>query len=244
MVRMFSMGLIRWSSNIAVVGAFWLALTSGPSMSAEITLLPGDPQDLPVIVVSGELLNGDDKKFAKLALEHDRALVAFDSPGGDLLAGIGIGKAIRLKEFVTGVGDGDACASACGLAWLGGIKRLAHANARIGFHAAYVEKDGQASESGSGNALVGAYLNQLGLPQSAILYLTSAPPGGMQWLPLRQAGSHGIDLQILEPSTETGTGPGNQTSKISTPSGEGQGRAGGTGSSGGHRSLQAGRREP
>lgn len=152
---------------------------------------------------------------SKIALEHDRAVVAFDSPGGNLLAGIGIGKAIRLKEFVTAVGEGDECASACGLAWLGGIKRLAHPKARIGFHAAYVEKEGQASESGSGNALVGAYLNQLGLPQSAIVYLTSAPPSGMQWLPLNEARSYGIDLEVFDPSTAAS---GNPPNKLSTAS--------------------------
>jgi len=90
------------------------------------------------------------------------------------------------------------CASAFGLAWPGGVRRLVHPDAKIGFHAAYVEKGGQTSESGAGNALLGAYLNQLGLQQSAIIYLTSAAPSDMQWLPVNEAKSIGIDLEIMD----------------------------------------------
>jgi hypothetical protein len=124
-------------------------------------------------------------------------MVLFESPGGNLLAGLNIGRAIRLKEFFTAVEGGKECASACGLAWLGGIKRFAHPDARIGFHAAYIENNGQATETGAGNALVGAYLNQLSLPQSAIVYLTSAPPHDMEWLPLQEARNYGIELEVI-----------------------------------------------
>lgn len=176
------------------------ALLFSPALGAEISIVPDRPGDVPIIVVSGELKDGDDKLFANIALPLDRALVVFDSPGGNLLAGIGIGKAARLKEFWTAVGDQGMCASACGLAWLGGIKRLASPGARIGFHAAFVQRDGAASESGAGNALVGAYLNQLGMSQTAIVYLTSAPPEDMQWLPLNDAASYGIDLEVVKDS--------------------------------------------
>ena len=46
--------------------------------------------------------------------------------------------------------------------------------ARIGFHAAYVEEDGEAREDGPGNAIVGSYLTHLKLPLEAIVYITSA----------------------------------------------------------------------
>jgi hypothetical protein len=44
--------------------------------------------------------------------------------------------------------------------------------ARIGFHAASME--GQ--ETGLGNTLVGAYLNKIGLPYAAVIYITKASP--------------------------------------------------------------------
>jgi hypothetical protein len=73
--------------------------------------------------------------------------------------------------------------------------------ARVGFHAVYVDNGGQASVSSAGNALVGAYLNQLGLPASAIVYITSAPPEGMQWLSFVDAQHYGIDVHPFNLAT-------------------------------------------
>jgi hypothetical protein len=201
----------RWLIGLAIAATCGLSLAVSHSHGAEIIVLPDSPKDTPMIAVAGPLLDGDDKKFASVALGLDSATVIFDSPGGSLLAGINIGKAIRLKEFFTLVGEGAECASSCGLAWLGGVKRFAFPGARIGFHAAYVERGGQATESGAGNAVVGAYLNQLGLPQSAVIYLTLAAPHEMQWLPLREAKSHGIELEIIEPTTTENSGATEKT---------------------------------
>ena len=86
------------------------------------------------------------------------------------------------------------CASACALAWLGGIPRLMGANTHIGFHAAYNPRSGQ--EAGVANALVGAYLSQLGLPDKAVIYATQAPPNSMTWLTLPEARQVGIDVAL------------------------------------------------
>ena len=153
---------------------------------------PNDGPD--IIFVVGDLTLGDDKQFINVALNTENAIVVFQSPGGNLLAGIEIGKAIHLKGFATFVPDTVQCASACALAWLGGRVRYMSNSARVGFHAVYVEKDGQAAVSSAGNALVGAYLNQLGLPASAIIYITGAPPEGMQWLNFADARHYGIDV--------------------------------------------------
>jgi hypothetical protein len=68
--------------------------------------------------------------------------VVFNSNAGNLLAGIEIGKTIRLKSFATAVLDGLRCASSCAFAWLGGSPRFMEQGARIGFHAAYIDSAG------------------------------------------------------------------------------------------------------
>jgi hypothetical protein len=151
-----------------------------------------------VITISGELELGDEKRFANMAVNISHAVVAFDSPGGNLVAGIEIGRAIRLKDFSTAVPANATCASACAVAWLGGRQRLMGANARIGFHAAYLVQDGKAETTGVGNALVGAYLNQLGLPERAIIYITMSSPETVNWLDRTEARSVGIDVTALE----------------------------------------------
>jgi hypothetical protein len=126
--------------------------------------------------------------------------VAFRSDGGSLLAGIRIGMLIRVKNFITVVPDGAQCASACAVAWLGGARRFMGAGSKVGFHAAYVQKGSATTESGPGNAVLGAYLDQLGLPEDAIVYITQAAPSSMRWLNMDEAGQHGIDVSLLPPA--------------------------------------------
>ena len=66
--------------------------------------------------------------------------------------------------------------------------------AHIGFHAAYIETAGQATETGVGNALVGSYLTWMGLSERAVVYITQAAPAEMTWLTLRDAEQTGIDV--------------------------------------------------
>jgi len=73
------------------------------------------------------------------------------------------------------------------------------ARAQIGFHAAYNEKSGQ--ETGWGNALVGAYLNKIGLPYSAVRYITETPPDSIKWLSISDAEKHGIDVTLVNPAS-------------------------------------------
>jgi hypothetical protein len=124
--------------------------------------------------------------------------VLLDSPGGNLKAGIEIGKAIRLKEFVTVVPDGALCASACALVWLGGQVRFMAPTAKIGFHSAYRVEGSSQIVDGGANAVAGAYLNTLGLPERAIYFIANAPPAGMSWLSLEDASRYGIEVKRFD----------------------------------------------
>src|SRR5262249_3371395 len=124
------------------------------------------------VFVVGELMPNDGDQFRSKVGALSKAIVAFQSDGGSVVAGIDIGETIRLKKFATLVPTRVRCASACALAWLGGTPRFMAAGARIGFHAAYRIDDGRALETGPGNALIGAYLSRIGLPDDAVIYIT------------------------------------------------------------------------
>jgi len=130
-------------------------------------------------------------KIAPLAT----AMVRFQSNGGSVVTGIQIGEMIRLKQFHTLVPAGARCASACALAWLGGTHRFMGPGARIGLHAASDPKSGQVT--GVGNALLGAYLNRVGLPYSAVVYVTQARPDSVTWLSFADAKRLGIEVTLL-----------------------------------------------
>jgi hypothetical protein len=185
---------------LAAAALLWPSLAAG----ATIETRKGS-RDMFVVLVKGKMVAGDIDTFRTKTAGVQNAIVIFHSDGGHLVAGIEIGKMIRLKNYLTAVPAGARCASACAVAWLGGTRRFLEGNARIGFHAASIVRSGQASETGVGNALLGSYLGQLGLPEQAIVYITKAAPNSMTWLDLREANQRGIFVARLgdKPRAET-----------------------------------------
>jgi hypothetical protein len=179
---------------------FWL-LALPAVQAADIVVKPLEG-GATLIAIDGELELSDIDSFrAKVEpLPVGRATVEFRSKGGRLLAGIRIGAQIRAKKFNTVVPDGAQCASACALAWLGGARRFVGEGSSVGFHTAYILKTAGPAESGPGNAILGAYLNQIGLSEEAILYITHAAPTSVQWMSLEEAAEYGIVVAKLPPA--------------------------------------------
>ena len=175
--------------RLPIYVAILLAFASS-ARAATIAVSPMQTADTMLVTVTGPLVLSDGEQFRQTVAGLSNAIVAFRSDGGSVAAGIEIGRQIRLRNFSTLVPDDARCASACALAWLGGSKRLMGSNTRIGFHAAYNPRSGE--ETGVGNALVGAYLSQLGLPDKAVIYVTQAPPKSMTWLTMSEAREVGI----------------------------------------------------
>lgn len=155
------------------------------------------PDGACAMTFKGDINAGDDKLFDALTPDCAGGGVLLKSDGGDLLAGLRIGELIREKGLETAVAFDARCASACALAWLGGTKRYMSTSSQIGFHAAYTVNGKVASESGVGNALVGAYLTTMGLPKSAVIFITSASPAEMNWLTYLDARRLKIDVVVL-----------------------------------------------
>jgi hypothetical protein len=177
---------------------------STPACPATINLTPTDSGgEQAIVTVLGPFVQGDIEQFRAAIANVSRGLVVFSSDGGNLVAGLEIGTMLRLKGLATLVPDGERCASACAIAWLGGTTRYMGATAQIGFHGAYVLKDGVTSETSSGNALVGAYFNRIGLPDRAIVYLTQAAPDSLAMLNIQDAAKLGIDVNLFSAVSST-----------------------------------------
>lgn len=108
--------------------------------SRELKLL-GLPQS---VFIKGEITKQTVMQFVNTITKNDvtSATVYLDSPGGDLLAGIAIGKLIRKWGFSTGVMprnlpegmDNGICYSACVLIYSGGVYRSLSPKSKIGVH--------------------------------------------------------------------------------------------------------------
>ena len=137
------------------------------ALAAKIDVVSLGPNKPSLVTIDGLIELHDEDQFLRKIGPVTNAIVAFNSDGGNLVAGIQIGELMRLRDFTSLVSDGMRCASSCALAWLGGTKRLMGSKAQIGFHAAFGRETGKVTSVG--NALVGAYLNKIGLPYSAVV---------------------------------------------------------------------------
>jgi hypothetical protein len=171
-----------------------ILLVTTPAVAAVITVREQTPDRPTVVLVEGSLAAFDEDQFAAKAASLSSAFVAFSSDGGSLVAGLRIGEAIRRKGFSTIVPDGQRCASACALAWLGGAERFIGTSGKISFHAAY---EPAADESGVGTDVVEAYLSKIGLPYDAVIYITQTASNEMTWLNMSDAAQRGIRVTLL-----------------------------------------------
>ena len=171
-----------------------ILLVTTPAAAAVITVREETPDRPSVVVVEGSFAAFDEDQFAAKAASLSSAFVAFSADGGSLLAGLRIGEAIRRMGFSTIVPDGRRCASACALAWLGGVERFIGTSGKISFHDAY---DSASEENGVGTAMVEAYLSKIGLPYEAVIYITQTASNEMTWLNMSDAAQRGLRVTLL-----------------------------------------------
>jgi hypothetical protein len=179
------------------IRAFWIVLLFLPSINAALGAQIGRKagSDFDLIGLQGEITSEDVATFRSVANASSKAVIVLDSGGGAVLAGIEMGKLIHLKHFATFVPEDTLCASSCALMWLAGNPRIIAPGGVVGFHAAYIPQgDGKLMTSGSGNALVEAYLDQLGFSEDVIAYVTHAPPEKMGWLSEGTARTIGLNV--------------------------------------------------
>lgn len=151
------------------------------------------------IVLTGQINTGDPVRFREVAIKRLSNIVILDSPGGSLNDGLEIAQTIRDLGLTTAVPATGGCYSACALIWVAGVKRVMSRSAHIGFHAAYFRDHGIAKETGVGNARVGAFLTRIGLPESAVIYMTVATPDDSAPLTPEVANKIGVEFSYFDP---------------------------------------------
>jgi len=185
--------------NIQILILFFAAMLSFafPANSAKIEYETFDAPDgkyANIIRISGDIVASDFVNFQRLvnAKEEISAILFDSSPGGVLDPGLDIGRLIRKKGLTT-IATG-YCYSACGLAWIGGSTLIAIGNDAPGFHAAFT---GDGEVSAIANALVGAYLFELGNTTNIIEFATSAKPEDIRRLSSETANLMGLRVSFV-----------------------------------------------
>lgn len=112
-----------------------LAALAPAAVSADgVTLEVRTVGDSRILVVDGGLTAGDEDRFAGMLARGPFAEVWFDSPGGSVVAGQGIGRHMRKAGLIGRVPAGSICASACVDAFLGAPVRFVDRPHSVGVH--------------------------------------------------------------------------------------------------------------
>src|SRR5262245_22704197 len=189
-------------ASVPCVLAVALTSTAG---AATITVHDPDSHGRVFVDLVGKIEDGDVETFqAKTAKVlpansfRPKIIVTLVSPGGNTGPAMRIGDLIRRNAMSTFVPGDRTCASACALIWLAGASRIVGDTPQIGFHATYDAKTRR--ESGVGNALIGAYLRDLGFGYKAISFMTSKGPMSVEWLTPDLAKDLGVTWAMLQPA--------------------------------------------
>jgi hypothetical protein len=154
---------------------------------ADVALWPRPVPGWTVIQVYGVIQAGDLATFQSYTgnVDPQTTLVIVTGPGGNLAAGIGMGKLVHQKRLIVGVmGE---CTSSCALIWIGGetgrkffYRDRPGVSTFLCFHQASRKTLSSGlmlrAPSDPGNAAISKYLADLGYKQDMIEWATAAVP--------------------------------------------------------------------
>lgn len=105
-----------------------------PSQAAALRLDRRATDQGTVLLLSGSFEPGDANRVLAALTREPVMEVQFDSPGGNMRAGLDVGMTLRANQVATRIAGGRECASACFFAFLGGVLRSVDRSARLGVH--------------------------------------------------------------------------------------------------------------
>jgi hypothetical protein len=189
---------------MALIGATVIVLAEGSGMAATITVHAPDGEGRVFVDVVGTINDGDVDTFKEktdqiypIRPPRKQVIVTLMSHGGRIAPAMQIGELVLKRGMTTFVPGDRTCASACTLIWAAGFPRTVGDTPQIGFHAAWDENTGR--ESGAGNAVMGAYLSNLGFGYKAIYFMTHKGPTSLEWLTPDVAKEKGVTWSKLQP---------------------------------------------
>lgn len=173
----------------SVVLGFFAFVTWFGNACADITIerVPIDNSP-PVLLLKGEFSRADKPELlaGEVAASGAR-VIAFDSNGGQVISAMAYGRMIRSLGLSTFQLRSFQCASACALAFVGGVNREADAGA-IGVHQSSFSPDSDIEGSAavaavqSMTAEIMAYLIEMGVDPKLLQLSLSVPSDDMRYL--------------------------------------------------------------
>ncbi|WP_156398650.1 hypothetical protein [Mesorhizobium sp. Root102] len=176
------------------------------------------PGELPFLIVSGEFgINEPLNRFSNAVTSSGARVIVFDSAGGSIGSAMQLGRMIRAAGLDTLQVRQLQCASACSLAFMGGVRRVADPGS-IGVHrSSFAPDSGMSADEAVANvqavtADIMSYMTEMGVDPKLMAVALSYDRSDMRYL----SASEMTELRV---TNITPTQPPVDTSQVpSTPS--------------------------
>jgi hypothetical protein len=172
------------------------------AQAADIKIIASEEQTggAAVLMISGDIQPGDEKRFEDASKNVTNAIVALQGSGIEAKAALDIAKLIRSKGFATAVPENSDCSAACAFAWLGGKTRTLTTSSKLSFRPKGDDAAHGRPSLTLNSAVIGATLNQLGLSENAIAFLTSDATEVLSHLSGDDLRKYGLDFALVDVS--------------------------------------------
>lgn len=188
------------------------------ALSADIFFMRGSPERMeghsgkvpdgwmPRIIIDGPIYSGDESLFVDALNKAKRdnskhgwnsyKQLLLNSDGGDVETAMTIGRMVRKEQIITGVHEGNTCASACTLILAGGVRRYARDFSRIGLHRPYFTDPKQATAQGykafqnAYDAVINAharYFSEMKIGVGLLDKMVQIPSNHIHWISVDEA---------------------------------------------------------
>lgn len=156
------------------------------------------------IWADGEIVVGDGDRLEAVIGQnhlHDRTMMHINSPGGNVLAALDLGRAIRRHKLgINVVGKtGDECISACTLVYMGGLFRWMPLKATYGIHRFFTKQGvtvaDPIAEAQIVSGQIAAYLVEMGISGNFLTMMSQIDAaGGENYLALGPDTLHALGI--------------------------------------------------
>jgi len=202
----FVRAMRRWVLGVALLtGALAATPTAGTAAGnapMAVTVAPRSEssvfKDTTLVYLDG-LIDADapDRLSKVLDAVDGKITIWLNSPGGNLFAGMQLGRVIRKHGASTHIINSRTllpgeCYSACSLAFLGGVFRFNDNGARYGVHRASFEDGGDRDLASELSASIKSYVREMGVDVRLFDLWVKAAPDEMYVLSQRQAKDLGV----------------------------------------------------
>lgn len=173
-----------------------LVMAARPADSVEIEVI--ERPDGSALIIRGTFESSDDPaRLLALVQSHRPDLITFDSSGGSIYAAMAFGRAIRRTGIATAQPRFLECASACALAFFGGVSRSAEPGS-IGVHKTSFSPGTALSRDSAVSAVQGAtadviqYMIEMGIDPGLLQFTLRYESWDMRYLSASEMAQHGV----------------------------------------------------